>query len=169
MKVRTQKPPTWFDWAESFIAKGKGSLASRWVGYSASSVVVLTEAEKEARSLGCGAIGVEHLLAGFLSCEGGRVFTLLHSVGLSLETVRAEIRRLWESRRDVVVYDWIPFTPRCKRVVERAGDLTRLDFLQLVEPEDLFLELINERKGVVAELFRRVGVNAASLREAVKL
>jgi hypothetical protein len=39
---------------------------------------------------------------------------------------------------------------------------------RLVEPEDLFLALLDEKEGLVAELFQRAGVSVASLRETIK-
>ena len=165
---RGQKPQTWFDWAEALVSERRTASSKRWDGYSASSIVVLTESERAARSLGCDAIGVEHLLAAFLKCDAGRVSQPLRSVGLSLEMLRKEIEQQWGLGHRAVEYECIPFTPRCKRVVERACERARLESARLVEPEDLFLELLDEKEGLVAELFRKAGVDAAALREAIK-
>jgi ATP-dependent Clp protease ATP-binding subunit ClpA len=55
-------------------------------------VVVL--AEDEAKRLGHGYIGTEHLLLGLLGEDGGVAYTVLSGAGLDRERVRAEIARL---------------------------------------------------------------------------
>jgi ATP-dependent Clp protease ATP-binding subunit ClpC len=166
MAASPKKIQTWFAWAKTFLA-GRYVLSTWRKCLSASSIIVLTESAETARSLGCDAIGVEHLLAGFLKIPEGRVFPLLNSANISLEALRSEIERRWGPRLRNVDFLSLPFTPRCRRVVERAWERARHERVRLVEPEDLFLELIEEQEGLVAELFQRTGVKVASLREDI--
>jgi len=168
MNSRTEPQQTWFDWAEAHIAGHKAARSASQEDFSPSSTLLLTRSVEAARSLGCDAIGVEHLLAAFLKGGGGRVFEILGSVGFSLETLRPEIERRWGPRvpnADPLAI--LPYTPRCRRVVERARNRARRQGGRLVEPEDLFLELLSEREGLVAELLGRMGVSPASLREGL--
>lgn len=54
---------------------------------------VVVGAQAEARGLGHGWIGTEHLLLAVLSDTGSPVAAALHGVGLTSEKVRAEVRR----------------------------------------------------------------------------
>ena len=80
-------------------------------------VVVL--AENEARGLGHGFAGTEHLLLGLLAEGEGVAALALESLGISLEEARDRVEEIAGRGQDAPA-GHIPFTPSAKQVLERA-------------------------------------------------
>ena len=78
-------------------------------------VVVL--AEDEARGLGHGFVGTEHLLLGLLAEGEGVAALALESLGISLEEARGRVEEI-VGRGQGAPAGHIPFTPRAKKVLE---------------------------------------------------
>jgi hypothetical protein len=127
-------------------------------------VVVL--AQHEARGLGHGSVGTEHLLLGLLA-EGEGVAALeLKSLGISLEEARDRVEEI-AGRGQGTPADHIPVTPRLRKVLE----LSLREALQLghtyVGTEHLLLSLLAEGDGIPAQVLAGRGVTDALVRERV--
>jgi ATP-dependent Clp protease ATP-binding subunit ClpC len=70
---------------------------------------------------------------------------------------RGFFRRWWQS-------DWLPQTPRAKKVVEFAMEEAQARGDNYVGTEHLLLGLIREREGVAAQLLTRHGVGLDGVR-----
>ena len=104
-------------------------------------VVVLSQ--HEARGLGHGSVGTEHLLLGLLAEGEGVAALALESLGISLEEARDRVEEI-VGRGQGTPAGRIPFTPRAKQVLE--GSLR--EAMQLghnyIGTEHLLLSLLAE-------------------------
>src|SRR5215467_1307064 len=78
---------------------------------------VIVLAQEEARLLGHGYIGTEHLLLGLIHEDEGVAAKALVSLDVSLAAARGLVEEM-VGRSDEVVSGHIPFTPRSKKVLE---------------------------------------------------
>jgi hypothetical protein len=128
---------------------------------------VIVLAQHEARSLGHGSIGTEHLLLGLLAEGGGVAALALRSLGLSLEEGRDRVEEI-AGRGQGTLPRHIPFTPRAKKVLE----LSLREALQLghtyVGTEHLLLGLLAEGDGIPAQVLAGRGITDVLARERVR-
>jgi ATP-dependent Clp protease ATP-binding subunit ClpC len=124
---------------------------------------VLVAAQQEARALGHGWVGTEHLLLGLLHEREGPAARVLRDLKLELDAVRPEIARIAGDREELEPGPF-PLTPRVKRVLELAlrealslGD-------DLIEPPHLLVALGRESEGVAAQILAEHGADVAKLR-----
>lgn len=128
---------------------------------------VIVLAQEEARLINHNYIGTEHLLLGLLSEASGVGAQALSALGISLETVRADIEaRIGTGSSTPTGH--IPFTPRAKRVLE----LSLREALQFghdyIGTEHLLLALLHEGEGVAAQVLRDLKVKEDVLRSEVR-
>lgn len=127
-------------------------------------VVVLTQ--HEARGLGHGSVGTEHLLLGLLAEGEGVAALVLTSLGVSLEEARDRVEEI-AGRGQGAPTGHLAFTPRLKKVLE----LSAREALQLghtyIGTEHLLLSLLAEGDGIPAQVLAGRGVSDALVRERV--
>jgi ATP-dependent Clp protease ATP-binding subunit ClpC len=127
-------------------------------------VVVL--AQDEARGLGHGSVGPEHLLLGLLVEGEGVAARELESRGISLEEARERVEEI-VGRGQGAPAGHIPFTPRAKKVLE--GSLR--EALQLghthIGTEHLLLSLLAEGDDIPAQVLAGRGASSDLVRERV--
>src|SRR3954470_18126051 len=122
-------------------------------------VVVL--AQEEARALKHNYIGTEHILLGLLREEQGLAARVLKSRDVTVEEVRSQVARI-VGQGDETTTAAIPFTPRAKRVVERALREALSLGHNYVGTEHILLGVLREDGGVAASVLAEF---AASPRE----
>jgi ATP-dependent Clp protease ATP-binding subunit ClpC len=127
-------------------------------------VVVL--AQEAARTLNHNYIGTEHILLGLLHEGEGVAASALMSLGVSLDTARAQVE-------DVIGVGahaptgYIPFTPSAKRALELAlRESLRLGHNH-IGTEHVLLGLVREAEGVAAQILARLGVTPNAVRAQV--
>jgi len=142
---------------------------------------VAVRAEDEAAMLGHHKIDTGHMLVGLVDVQEGVGAKALESMGISLESVRAqvgEIIGLGEQpppsyRARLPIPEGIPFqlfmplTPGAKKVIEhtlRAGLELRHNY---IGTEHILLGLAREGDGVAARVLMKFGVDVNSIREHV--
>jgi ClpA/ClpB-like protein len=127
-------------------------------------VVVL--AQEEARLLNHNYIGTEHLLLGLIHEGQGVAAKALESLGISLESVRAQVEEVI-GRGQRPPGGHIPFTPRAKKVLE----MSLRESLELghnyIGTEHILLGLIREGEGVAAQVLVKLGAGLARARQQV--
>ncbi len=127
-------------------------------------VVVL--AQEEARMLNHNYIGTEHILLGLIHEGEGVAAKALESLGVSLESVRAQVIEIIGEGQQAPS-GHIPFTPRAKKVLE----LSLREALQLghnyIGTEHILLGLIREGEGVAAQVLTKQGVDLNRVRQQV--
>jgi hypothetical protein len=127
---------------------------------------VTVDAQAEARRLGHGHIGTEHLLLGLLGVPESVGTRALVALGLSLDGLRAEVERA-AGRGEGAPTGHIPFTSRAKKVLE----LSLREALALghnyIGTEHILLGLIREGEGVAAQVLAERGAELAAARQEV--
>ena len=127
-------------------------------------VVVL--AQEEARILKHDYIGTEHILLGLMREEEGLAARALEVLGLTIERVR-------EGVLEIVGYDeqvtsgQIPFTPRAKKVLERALREALSLGHNYIGTEHILLGLVRENEGVAARLLLDFDADSEKIRNEV--
>lgn len=130
-------------------------------------VVVL--GQEEARTMGYGAIGPEHLLLGLIREEEGLAARILERLGVEIGPVREAILREYPPvGPSSNPGEQIPFTPRGKRVLELALREALSLGHNYVGTEHVLLGLQRDGTGVVAKkVLQDLGVEAGTIRAAV--
>ena len=128
---------------------------------------VLAQSEVEARHLGHGFVGTEHLLLALFDSPDGLAAQVLGEIGITKSMVETQIVALIkpgtesEERR-------LPFTPRAKAVVRSAVH----EALQLghnyVGTEHLLLGLFTDGDAVAAKVLVQLGVNVDATRARIR-
>jgi ATP-dependent Clp protease ATP-binding subunit ClpC len=127
-------------------------------------VVVL--AQDEARGLKHNYIGTEHLLLGLLREEEGLAARVLESMGVTLEGVRNQVRRI-VGDGDEVTTGQIPFTPRAKKVLELALREAMSLGHNYIGTEHVLLGIVRENEGVAARILIDFDADADKIRNGV--
>ena len=127
---------------------------------------VIILAQDEARDLGHGFAGTEHLLLGLLAEGEGVAALVLESLGISLEEARGRVEEI-AGRGQRSPTGHIPFTPPAKKALE----LSLQEAVQLghnyIGTEHLLLSLLREGEGVTAQVLADLGAGYAQVREQV--
>ncbi|QGU00746.1 ATP-dependent Clp protease, ATP-binding subunit ClpC [Candidatus Syntrophocurvum alkaliphilum] len=128
-------------------------------------------AQEEAKELNHPAIGTEHILLGLLREGEGVGAKALLSLGIDLEKVRQEVKKLIGQNGENLeeAAGDLPITPRAKKVFNLAFDEARIQGVNYVGTEHLLLALIREEEGVAGQALITMGVKLDEVREQVML
>ncbi len=129
---------------------------------------VVVRAQEEAKELGHGQIGTEHVLLGLLHAKEETAARVLKRLGVQLEPTRAEIVRAIGTGDCVRRGKSLPFTPRAKRVLEHSLREALALEDNYIGTEHILLGLLRERSGLAARLLREAGADAERVRMATK-
>lgn len=124
-------------------------------------------AEAEALNFHHNFVGTEHLLLGLLGTEKSPIPGVLAKMGVSGETVRAEIEKIVGSFTESSSAKTPPCTPRAKKALQLALREAKAMRRNRVDAEHVFLGLIREGSGVAALVLNKLGVNMWDAREEI--
>jgi len=145
-------------------------------------------AAEEARALGHDSIGDEDLLLGILRADEGVAAEALSSLGVTLDTAREESERMASDALSSVgisledirrqagdAFDMripegrrIPFSPRGKRVLERAlREAVRLRDNR-IGTEHVLLGILGDEEGTAVRMLGRMGLSTEALKEQLR-
>ena len=142
---------------------GGGLFGGRF-GAEARQAVV--EAQAEARALGHGHLGTEHLLLGILRSGDGPAVRSLGAVGLDHRTAHERVVAAF-GHGEGGPAGHIPFTPRAKKVLELAlRESLRLRH-DHIGPEHVLLAMAREGDGGAIAILQATGIGAEELEAAV--
>ena len=128
--------------------------------------LTVVHAQEEARQLGHGQIGTEHLLLGLISEESGAAGRAFATLGVSLEAARDKVGALMPPSAEPP-QDPIPFSPRAKGTLE-ASLRQALGFKDTtIDTEHILLALLIERDGRTASVFASLACPPDLLRATV--
>ncbi len=127
---------------------------------------VVVGAQEEARALGHGYIGTEHLLLALLSSPDNAATQTLTAMGADRELVRNEILSI-VGPGEGAPSGHIPFTPRAKKVLE----LSLREALALqhreIAAEHVLLGIVREGEGLASLILTKHGIELEDLRRQV--
>ena len=119
---------------------------------------VVVHAQEEARELGHGYIGSEHILLGLVREEEGLAARVLANLGVTLEEVRGRVTAI-VGRGESTPSGQIPFTPRAKKVLERALREALSLGHNHIGTEHVLLGLVRENEGVAVLILLDLGAD----------
>jgi ATP-dependent Clp protease ATP-binding subunit ClpC len=127
---------------------------------------VVVYAQDEARELGHDWIGTEHLLLGLVREERGLAARILASFDVTPDTVRPRVVELL-GRGDATPTGQLVFTPRSKRVFERALRESVAMRHTWIGTEHLLIALIRVGDGVANHVLEMLGADDRRVLEAL--
>jgi ATP-dependent Clp protease ATP-binding subunit ClpC len=135
--------------------------------YSVGAHRVVSRAATEARQLGHGRVGTEHLLLGLLADdEGEAAAEALRGAGASLTAARHKVVEALGAGGGPLDTAALPFTPRAQRALERAGRFSRKDRESEVTAGHVLLGVLDV-EGLACQVLRGLDVDIVHLRDAV--
>ncbi len=128
--------------------------------------VVIVMAQEEASTLRHNYIGTEHILLGLLREEQGHAARVLGGLGVTLGRVR-ELVLSKVSAGQGPISGQIPFTPRAKKVLERALHEALSLGHDHIDTEHLLLGLVDQDEGVAIGVLLELGAHTETIRGQV--
>lgn len=117
----------------------------------------LALARKEADRLNHNFVGTEHLLLGMIVLGQGTAVNVLKTMGLDLETVRTEVKKMVGTGPDHGYLGNVPYTPRLKKVLALATKEAKALNHTYVGTEHILLGLLREGDGIAAHVLKNLG------------
>jgi ATP-dependent Clp protease ATP-binding subunit ClpA len=127
---------------------------------------VMHLANQEAQQLNHEYIGTEHILLGLISTDEGTAIKILQSLGMDLEKIRMEVRKLVVNGIEIVTGQ-LPKTPRAKKVIEFAMEEVRNLKHEQLGTGHFLLGLLREQEGVAAQVLMNLGLKIEEVRDEV--
>ncbi len=131
---------------------------------------VMQLANQEAQRFNHEYVGTEHLLLGIIKDGGNVAAFALRELGLDLRKVRLEVEKLEklvQSGPDMVTLDKLLQTPRLKKAIERAMEISRDRNDNHVGTEHLVLAIAKDDEGVAGIVLKKLEVTEERLKAAV--
>jgi ATP-dependent Clp protease ATP-binding subunit ClpC len=123
--------------------------------FTADARQAVVNAQAEARSLGHGSIGDEHLLLGLLVVEHGAAARALGGLGLTAQRARDEVASI-AGRGSQTSHGQIPFNPRLRRTLDMGMREAMSLGHDAVGTEHLALALLADRDGIAGRVLQTV-------------
>jgi hypothetical protein len=127
----------------------------------------LALARKEADRLNHNFLGTEHLLLGMIALGQGVAVNVLRKMGLDLETVRTEVKKMVGTGPGQGNSGNAPYTPRLKKVLALATKEAKALNHTYVGTEHILLGLLREGDGVAAHVLKNLGVDIERTRQEI--
>ena len=124
-------------------------------------------ADVEARRLGHGHLGTEHLLLGLVAEGHSPAAQALMASGATLQGCRELVAEVVGEQHPIGASDDLSFTDRATRTMERASRLARRRRDPHVEPAHLLLSVLDV-EGRAGQVLRGLGVDLVALARAVE-
>ena len=125
----------------------------------------MVRAQEQARALGHGSVGPEHLLLGLLAVPEGAAARALGELGLDEARGRAAVERI-AGRGSRVSHGSLPFTPRSRAVLDAALREAMSLGHEEVGSEHVLLALLADREGIAGRVLEAVA-HPGVVRDAV--
>jgi ATP-dependent Clp protease ATP-binding subunit ClpC len=109
---------------------------------------LLLSSESAARALGHSYLGVEHII--LTGLEKGTFSPFLSTANISVQALEQAIKDLLPKEKNSSISAKLPYTPRLKKVMERALEKAYHKSDHSFIPQDLFTAILEEKSGIVA-------------------
>mmetsp|Transcript_88408 Transcript_88408/g.153471 ORF Transcript_88408/g.153471 Transcript_88408/m.153471 type:complete len:974 (-) Transcript_88408:40-2961(-) len=119
---------------------------------------VLMQGQQEAQQMGYAEIGSEQLLLGLIGEDSGFAAQVLKANGLRLNSARDKVKAVLGPGPGSTSTE-IAFTPRCKRILEKAHTESKTLKSGFVGTEHLLLALLSERDSPGVQILQELGAS----------
>jgi len=127
---------------------------------------VFVLAQEEAKQLGHGYIGTEHILVSLSTIEKGRSQTVaaaeLASLGVSHVAIHTSIVDII-GRGESFSKGSLPFTPKAKDVLDVAARVANMANDNYINPEHILLAIIDDSESVATQILSKLVVGGLDL------
>lgn len=131
---------------------------------------VLQLARAAAVAKGSDFLGTEHLLLGLIREGSGVAFNALRHLGVDLASMVEDIEESISRNGGAIVQgtaQMIPFTARCKTVMQTSADIARERKHQIIETDHLLLALLKEKDTPAVAILSKYNVTLEAVEEAI--
>lgn len=156
------RPPRGFSWPGRRRPPGPAPLAR----FTPNARQAVADAREEARDLGHGHVGTDHLLVGVLQRAGAPVVDALQELGLTAEAARDAVSRT-RGRGESTPKGRIPFEPGAKQTLELALRRSLKLGHTAIGLEHILLGVLDQETGPGAAILRNVEPDAEKVRSRV--
>lgn len=125
-------------------------------------------AQEEAKALRHRYTGTEHLLLGLCLVQDGIATPALEDLDVTVDRVFANVVRVVGSGGAVTLGEFFPFTPRAKRVMERAHREALSVGHDFIGPEHLLLALLRDDDGMAVRILRELAADPEMIRRRMR-
>ena len=128
---------------------------------------IMKYAKEEARRIGRNVVGTEMFLLGIIAEGTSKAFEVLNDLEITMKDARLVVENLVGYGDEYFDND-ITFTPRAKRVLERAWLSAKKNNKQKIEAVDLLLAILDEPNSLGMKALDQLGVDAVEIRHGIK-
>ena len=125
-------------------------------------------ARQEAQRFNHEYLGTEHVLLGLVLEGGGPGASVLRNMGIDLGELKARTEKQIKACPSLVTMGKIPFTPRCKKMLELAIQESKGLGHDHIGSEHLLLGLIGEGEGLAARELAGLGAKLEDVRAKIR-
>lgn len=104
-------------------------------------------------------IGTEHMLIGLVQEGSGVAASVMANLSVNTAAILAHVGELVSHGTTMVTMGQLPWTPRCKKVLERSLEEARNLGHTYVGTEHLMLAIAYEKEGIAAQVLRNLHIN----------
>lgn len=130
-------------------------------------LIIMKLAKEEARRIGRNVVGTEMFLLGILAEGTSDAYIALSELDVTLKDARLEVENLIGYGNEYFDKEII-FTPRAKKVLEKAWIKAKKADKQRIEAMDLLNALINEPDSIAMKVLDNLGVDSAEIRHGIE-
>ena len=127
--------------------------------FTENSEKALNEASKITEELKHSYIGTEHILYGLSKNIDSVAGKVLNSLNISQEKVREKIIEYIGIEEDNSNYKLVGFTPKTKRLIEKAYIESKKENRDLIETEDILIAILDDPKFLANKMLIDLGIN----------
>ena len=126
--------------------------------FNENSKIVINKGKESSLMLKHGYMGTEHLLIGLIN-ENGQCSKILEESNVTEEKVLSFIKLYVGIGEVSYSLDEVPFTPRCKKILDRSVEIAKEYGHSISRPEHILLALIKEKEGVANLILTKIVKN----------
>lgn len=137
--------------------------------FTEKSIKVITASQKEAILAKYPKIYPEHILAGIVK-EGANIpARFLRASGVQIDNIREQINEIpGKKTTENLNSENIPFGSVTTKILKSVSDLTKAQGIRYINPEHIFLALLNEENSNVINILEELDVNIERISSSIK-
>ena len=130
-------------------------------------LMIMKLAKEEARRIGRNVVGTEMFLLGIIAEGTSDAFEVLNDLEITMKDARVVVENLVGYGNEYFEKEII-FTPRAKKVLERAWLSAKKSNKQKIEATDLLLAILDEPTSLAMKALDQLGADAVEIRHGIK-